>query len=630
SPGDLLAITVHVDAPTGGADESLAADITIERLDVEPTASDDLIAAVRAAYDEWVAEPWLPVTGDEFVMWLCARRPEVLDATPPPLTELCEAVGLERLNGVVAHDDSVWRADLQRRRHFTIHSAVDDPDDRAVLVGAVDLLDDPESSADDIAPALAACHDAHLIDLLADVLVPHGLDPDAEHDPDLVDTPAHVFHLVRRALDAARRSKDVAAAEYLATVLWERAADPIAAERHLARALDTGSGLGPAIERMGWYRFDRGDARGAMKWWRQLEELPTAAESIESYLEPSSGPKLGRNDPCWCGSGRKFKQCHQKVVDLPALPDRVRWLSAKSAAWIDHAHPDVRATVVDLGAVRATGRVDVVLADLLDELPPDQVGAMFEAAFDDPIVLDAALHEGGWFDVFVRERAPLLPDDEQLLVAAWQTAERSVHEVVAFEHGANITLRDLATGDVVEVRERTLSKTVSERELYCARVVPDGAGNQILGGVFPVRPGKEQAVLELCRVRDARFLCAWVGQLYGPPTIESTPGLIDSMFDFEQVQAVIERLGEGADQDAIDAAMRTEFGRQAMAVWLDEEVPALGGVTPREAAADPTRRDQLERLLAELRRNQERSSAADGGLDPLYDVDELRRELGLD
>lgn len=23
-----------------------------------------------------------------------------------------------------------------------------------------------------------------------------------------------------------------------------------------------------------------------------------------------SGPKIGRNDPCWCGSGRKFKKCH--------------------------------------------------------------------------------------------------------------------------------------------------------------------------------------------------------------------------------------------------------------------------------------------------------------------------------
>ena len=21
--------------------------------------------------------------------------------------------------------------------------------------------------------------------------------------------------------------------------------------------------------------------------------------------------KLNRNDPCWCGSGRKYKQCHE-------------------------------------------------------------------------------------------------------------------------------------------------------------------------------------------------------------------------------------------------------------------------------------------------------------------------------
>lgn len=24
-------------------------------------------------------------------------------------------------------------------------------------------------------------------------------------------------------------------------------------------------------------------------------------------------PKLGRNDPCWCGSGRKYKQCHERM-----------------------------------------------------------------------------------------------------------------------------------------------------------------------------------------------------------------------------------------------------------------------------------------------------------------------------
>ena len=25
--------------------------------------------------------------------------------------------------------------------------------------------------------------------------------------------------------------------------------------------------------------------------------------------------KLGRNDPCWCGSGKKYKQCHLRFDD---------------------------------------------------------------------------------------------------------------------------------------------------------------------------------------------------------------------------------------------------------------------------------------------------------------------------
>jgi preprotein translocase subunit SecA len=31
-------------------------------------------------------------------------------------------------------------------------------------------------------------------------------------------------------------------------------------------------------------------------------------EGVESVRK--AAPKLGRNDPCWCGSGKKFKKCH--------------------------------------------------------------------------------------------------------------------------------------------------------------------------------------------------------------------------------------------------------------------------------------------------------------------------------
>jgi hypothetical protein len=41
------------------------------------------------------------------------------------------------------------------------------------------------------------------------------------------------------------------------------------------------------------------------------------------------------------------------------------------------------------------------------------------------------------------------------------------------------------------------------------------------------------------------------------------------------------------------AAYIAEYERS----WLDESIPALDGVTPREAAADPTRRRDLIALL---------------------------------
>ncbi|MDY7577488.1 preprotein translocase subunit SecA [Herbaspirillum sp. RTI4] len=45
------------------------------------------------------------------------------------------------------------------------------------------------------------------------------------------------------------------------------------------------------------------------------EELlaPTAFSAAESSVLASDLPKVGRNDPCPCGSGKKYKQCHGKL-----------------------------------------------------------------------------------------------------------------------------------------------------------------------------------------------------------------------------------------------------------------------------------------------------------------------------
>ncbi|CAN5145712.1 preprotein translocase subunit SecA [soil metagenome] len=49
---------------------------------------------------------------------------------------------------------------------------------------------------------------------------------------------------------------------------------------------------------------------GAVEFAAATEQLPTRS-TVETVRR--EGPKLGRNDPCWCGSGKKYKQCHGKL-----------------------------------------------------------------------------------------------------------------------------------------------------------------------------------------------------------------------------------------------------------------------------------------------------------------------------
>jgi len=75
--------------------------------------------------------------------------------------------------------------------------------------------------------------------------------------------------------------------------------------------------------------------------------------------------------------------------------------------------------------------------------------------------------------------------------------------------------------------------------------------------------------------------------------------------------------------EAIQAlkSMQEELHRR----WLDEAIPALGGLTPREAAkrkGEP--RKELELLLAEIEHAEARRPP-----DQRFDVSVLRHELGL-
>ena len=74
--------------------------------------------------------------------------------------------------------------------------------------------------------------------------------------------------------------------------------------------------------------------------------------------------------------------------------------------------------------------------------------------------------------------------------------------------------------------------------------------------------------------------------------------------------------------DPTMAAIMDEYIRGYETSWLDQEIPALAGLTPRQAAADPTRRPDLIALLASFDPDEERSG--------VMSAKRLRAALGLE
>src|SRR5207247_10451904 len=80
---------------------------------------------------------------------------------------------------------------------------------------------------------------------------------------------------------------------------------------------------------------DRGAARSAARPWRSLDADDAPDLEIVEQFEDTPRRLLARNEPCWCGSGRKYKNCHLNRPDLPPLPDRVAWIWRKAAAFLE-------------------------------------------------------------------------------------------------------------------------------------------------------------------------------------------------------------------------------------------------------------------------------------------------------
>ena len=686
----------------------------VEVVRIDSTGSDvsqDVIG--RHIADLVASDPERPHGLEAVVLTVLADRPDAFVDPLPPLQDLISNWDVDVDGDVVAvpgFDFAMWRI---KSRLARLQTRYDLDEDEALAVAAITRL---HESVLDIMDAYQ-----DLVDTGDDAAITEQLEATTTSRPPSPDQlggdsrdrrtvaatlpflaePA-VAEAVLRETSIGDPARDAAALGLLAETLEpkaDREAQPALrwlhakaleelghtdeAEQKLREAERLDPTWPPVVVDLARYASDRGDALTGLTLLGRLDD--ESAPLLQAVLEqhrPAPARSMPRNEPCWCGSGRKFKQCHLRQTDRLPLPERAGWLYQKGVLYV--LDTGWNGLVNELGHIR------------IEHVESEQRAV---ALIHDGLVMDATLFEGGALEEFVARRGSLLPPDELLLAEQWLLIERSVYEVVATSRGASVSVRDLRTGDLTEVSERTASRELRSGHLVCAHILPTGDGHEFFGGIEPIGLHQRQELIELLDSEpDPEDVVAFLSRRLAPPRLANTEGhslvmceaelhtadpsalaagfddhyrredtdedessgsswvelteidgmdglraslrleghrlIIDTNSE-ERLDAILAivrsiepaialvsqrkepvptvrdaaRLAEALPAEAMEESARlndlpevraavAEHMRRYEKQWLDLPVPALDGRTPREAVADPTRRDDVRRLLA--------------------------------
>jgi len=691
-PADLRDLRTSLDVPTGTLAGyrpgdliglSLGPDhLRLRRVNGPADAPTDL--AARAAELSEV-NPGEPVELYGLILQLCIDDPDLFTDALPPLGELLEGWGLELTGSFVAAPGFDYQTHRTTQNALILGYRYGIDEDEALAVSMLSqlygqfaegsgALDDLEVHRRGAQGAVRLLADSQVAEALFDETVANGVDE------------ARALVALLESLEPIAPRQSMAALRWLRGMCRERLGEVAPAESDFEQSLAADPCFLAALMSLARYAEDRGDAVRAISLLRRagLEDSSPLIEELAGFV-PAERADVGRNDPCWCGSGRKYKRCHLGRVEL-SPHDRATWLFRKAVNYLDDGpHLDLH---MDLAAIRGEhqlGQAGTDDDDTDDELDDELMG--------DPTVIDVALFDGGVLEEFLRVRGALLPEVEQLMLTQWLTVDRSVFEVTELTPGRGLTVLDIRTGDRHELADKALSRSVHLGDLICTRLLPVGDTVEIFGGVDPVPVSLLDATLaaldrmaqgeldadEAMEVLSARFvpptlvtgegeplvLCTAVfdtppadldrlttalddayepadagSWLYTVPGEEAAGGqwiLASMMIDgttltvesnaarrfdevLDTVRATVpnasltsetrvaagdlirqpggERtVASGELADPATAELLRSFTADYETRWLDMELPALAGLTPRQAAGDPTRREDLVRLL---------------------------------
>ncbi len=632
------------------------------------------------------------VEPDELVLDALCHDPSLFSSPIGPVGELLERAGLERRGAWFGLKDEDWeppgvryleRQRAERRDTWAFDACCEAAFESVRQVWGDHVLCNSLPTSTDLRPVARALAHGSVAPAFAQYVL-------GRHERGSTALDSFAAELSRLPGNLA------APGLYLRALEAERESRAIVAESDLQASIRADPDFGPALEELAWYVADRGDAATAISLLRRagVRDGDPELDYLVSCVGTPPAMHAGRNDPCPCGSGRKFKACCLNGKSVP-IEARAGWLYHKVVTFA--LRPPRRETVARL--VEIAG----------DHAPPAAREQLL------PILVDIAAMDEDELEEFLDERGDLLPRDERDLARSWVGSRLVLWEVVALDPGSTVTLRDTGTGDRLLVTERSASRTLRQGGYLLARVVAAGSHHQIVGLPLTLELRHRESIIELLDGDpDVENLAAWLGAAFAPPRLTNREGedtvlcrailrprttswnevsrVLDKLYgdahdgrwtetttiegesivrgflrrddddlvvetnsierfdcllttlrdtlagDLEVVEEERSSLDEEVDRHretgkppgtAERSAVPPEIARaveslirQKEDVWLDESIPALGGLTPRQAVSDPTRREDLVSLLDEFERS------GDGGM-VTFDVARLKERLGL-
>ena len=248
---------------------------------------------------------------------------------------------------------------------------------------------------------------------------------------------------------------------------------------------------------MAGYLDDRGDAP------RALEHLARAGVRDDDrqvvrlqQIVASAGPKAARNDPCPCGSGKKFKSC---CIDKPTVAADLQfeWLYAKALAYAMHP-------------ARSGVAVHLAMHTLEREGAEESPSAR---AASDPRLAELAVFDEGLLDEFLDAREALLPAAEVDIAEGWLDQPLRVFEVVGGDDPSRVELRDTGTDERVSVLG---DHGLTTGECVIARPLPVGGELWLGGPVIPLTEALRPSAEALVGAADGHTWAEWIGYAQAP------------------------------------------------------------------------------------------------------------------